>query len=147
MTTKEPLVLIVCTGNSIRSHMAEGFLRKAAGKILNVQSAGTKPKGYPHPWAIQVMQEAGIDISNHRSKHVDEFFGEKVETVITVCDNADQECPTFPGLVNRHHWGFDDPADATGTENEKLAVFRRVRDEIKRVFMAYGAGRLDSAKK
>jgi len=93
------------------------------------------------------MQEVGIDISNHRSKHVDEFIGEKVETVITVCGNANQDCPIFPGLANRYHWGFDDPADATGSEDEKLAVFRRVRDEIQRVFTAYGAGRLDSAKK
>jgi arsenate reductase len=147
MTTNKPIVLILCTGNSIRSHMAEAFLHTVAGNVVNAQSAGTKPKGFPHPWAIKVMQEVGIDISNHRSKHVDEFIGEKVETVITVCGNANQDCPIFPGLANRYHWGFDDPADATGSEDEKLAVFRRVRDEIQRVFTAYGAGRLDSAKK
>jgi arsenate reductase len=89
------------------------------------------------------MKEVGIDITGHRSKHLDEFLHEPVETVITVCGNADQACPMFPGQVNRHHWGFDDPAHATGTDEEKLAVFRRVRDEIRRVFEAYAAGRLD----
>jgi arsenate reductase len=93
------------------------------------------------------MQEIGIDISNHRSKHLDEFLGERVETVITVCGNADQACPIFPGQVNRHHWGFDDPAHAEGTEEEKMNVFRRVRDEIRRVFEAYAAGRIDEAKR
>jgi arsenate reductase (thioredoxin) len=89
------------------------------------------------------MAEIGIDISQHRSKHLDEFLKATVETVITVCDNAGQACPIFPGQLNRHHWAFDDPAHATGTEEEKLAVFRRVRDEIGRVFEAYAAGRLD----
>lgn len=137
----KPLVLILCTGNSCRSHLAEGILRHAAGNLLDVQSAGSKPAGYVHPLAIQVMNEIGIDISAHRSKHLDEFLDRPVETVITVCGNADQACPTFPGQVNRHHWGFDDPAHATGTDEEKLAVFRRVRDEIRRVFEAYAAGR------
>jgi arsenate reductase len=89
------------------------------------------------------MREIGIDISGHHSKHMNEFLERDVETVITVCGNADQACPMFPGQVNRHHWGFDDPAHATGTEAEQLAVFRRVRDEIRRVFDAYGAGRRD----
>jgi len=89
------------------------------------------------------MQEIGIDISAHHSKHFSEFLAQPVNTVITVCGNADQACPMFPGQVNRHHWGFDDPAHATGTDAEKLAVFRRVRDEIHRVFEAYAAGRLD----
>jgi arsenate reductase len=141
----KPTILILCTGNSCRSHLAEGILRAAAGDILNVQSAGSKPAGYVHPLAIQVMKEIGIDISNHRSKHMDEFLKQPVETVITVCGNADQACPMFPGQVNRYHWGFDDPAHATGTDAEKLGVFRRVRDEIKRVFEAYGAGRKDQA--
>jgi arsenate reductase len=142
----KPRVLILCTGNSCRSHLAEGFLRASAGEVLDVQSAGSKPAGHVHPLAIQVMEEVGIDISNHRSKHLNEFLGGTVETVITVCGNADQACPMFPGQVNRHHWGFDDPAKAEGSEPEKLAVFRRVRDEIRRVFEAYGAGRRDSVK-
>lgn len=141
----KPLVLVLCTGNSCRSHLAEGILRAAAGDAIRVASAGSKPAGHVHPLAIQVMQEIGIDISGHRSKHLDEFLDQSVETVITVCGNADQACPLFPGQVNRHHWGFDDPAHATGTEEEKLAVFRRVRDEIRRVFEAYAAGRNDGA--
>jgi arsenate reductase len=127
--------------------MAEGILRAAAGDALRVASAGSKPAGHVHPLAIRALAEIGIDISAHRSKHLSEFLGEKVETVITVCGNADQACPTFPGQVNRHHWGFDDPAHATGTEAEQFAVFRRVRDEIARVFQAYAAGRLDGAKR
>jgi arsenate reductase len=126
--------------------MAEGILRAALGGFVNVHSAGTKPAGRVHPLAIQVMKEIGIDISSHRSKHLDEFLQQPVETVITVCGNADQACPVFPGQVNRHHWGFDDPVHATGTDDEKLAVFRRVRDEIKMVFEAYAAGRRDQAK-
>lgn len=141
--SERPLVLILCTGNSCRSHLAEGILRQAAGDLLNVQSAGSKPAGYVHPLAIQVMKEIGIDISGHRSKHMEELLNTNVETVITVCGNADQACPMFPGQVNRYHWGFDDPAHATGTDEEKLAVFRRVRDEIRRVFEAYAAGRSD----
>ena len=142
----KPLVLILCTGNSCRSHLAEGILRAAVGDSLEVASAGSKPAGYVHPLAIRAMQEIGIDISQHRSKHLSEFLEQKVETVITVCGNADQACPMFPGQVNRYHWGFDDPAHATGTEDEQFAVFRRVRDEIRRVFEAYAAGRLDEAK-
>ena len=138
---EKPLVLILCTGNSCRSHLAEGILRAAAGDILEVASAGSRPAGYVHPLAIRVMQEIGMDIAGHRSKHLSEFLARPVETVITVCGNADQACPMFPGQVNRHHWGFDDPAHATGTEEEQLAVFRRVRDEIRRVFEAYAAGR------
>jgi arsenate reductase len=92
------------------------------------------------------MAELGIDISAHRSKHLDEFLTDNVETVITVCGNADQVCPVFPGQVNRHHWPFDDPAHATGSEEEQMAVFRRVRDEIAGVFQAYAAGRLDALK-
>jgi arsenate reductase len=142
----KPTVLILCTGNSCRSHLAEGILRAAAGDILDVQSAGSKPSGYVHPKSIAVMHEIGIDISGHRSKHLDEFLDRKIETVITVCGNADQACPAFPGQVNRHHWGFDDPAHATGSEEEQLEVFRRVRDEIRRVFEAYAAGRRDQQK-
>ena len=139
----KPAVLILCTGNSCRSHLAEGILRAAAGDLLEVHSAGSKPAGYVHPLAIVVMREIGLDISKHHSKHLDEFKNQPIETVITVCGNADAACPMFPGQVNRHHWGFDDPAHAEGTEEEKLAVFRRVRDEIRRVFEAYAAGRHD----
>lgn len=138
------MVLILCTGNSCRSHLAEGILRHAAGDILDVRSAGSKPAGYVHPMAIQVMNEIGIDISAHTSKSMNEFLKSQVETVITVCGKADQECPMYPGQVNRYHWPFDDPAHATGTDEEKLQVFRRVRDEIRAVFGAYAAGRKDS---
>src|SRR5689334_10437437 len=103
MPEMKPTVLILCTGNSCRSHLAEGILRQAAGDVLNVQSAGSKPAGYVHPLAIQVMRELGLDISGHRSKPLTEFLPQQVETVITVCGNADQACPTFPGQVNRHH--------------------------------------------
>ncbi|MDB6153398.1 MAG: protein tyrosine phosphatase [Chthoniobacteraceae bacterium] len=140
-----PLVLILCTGNSCRSHLAEGILRAAAGGRIEVASAGSKPAGYVHPLAIKAMAEIGIDISGHHSKHVSEFLDKGVETIITVCGNADQACPIFPGNVNRHHWGFIDPAHADGTEEEQLAVFRNVRDEIRRVFEAYAAGRADQA--
>ena len=140
-----PLVLVLCTGNSCRSHLAEGILRAASKGGFRVASAGSKPAGYVHPLAIQAMKEIGIDISSHQSKHLNEFLNQPVETVITVCGNADQACPMFPGQVNRHHWGFDDPAHATGTDEEKLAVFRRVRDEIRRVFEAYAAGRCDAS--
>ena len=143
---EKPLVLILCTGNSCRSHLAEGLLRQFAGDLLEVASAGSKPAGYVHPLAIQVMREAALDIAAHTSKHMNDFLSRKVETVITVCGNADQACPMFPGQSNRHHWPFEDPAHATGTEEEKLAVFRRVRNEIASVFRAYADGRRDAAK-
>ncbi len=143
---EKPLVLILCTGNSCRSHLAEGLLRNFAGDILEVASAGSKPAGYVHPLAIQVMREVGVDIAAHASKSMNEFLNRKVETVITVCGNADQACPMFPGQLNRHHWPFDDPAHASGTEAEKLAVFRRVRDEITTAFRAYAGGRRDAGK-
>jgi len=146
MSADKPTVLILCTGNSCRSHLAEGVLRAAAGDVLNVVSAGSKPAGHVHPLAIRAMQEIGIDISAHHSKHMNEFLNQNVETVVTVCGNADQACPIFPGQVNRHHWPFDDPAHATGSEEEKLTVFRRVRDEIRRTFTAYADGRRDALK-
>lgn len=142
----KPLVLILCTGNSCRSHLAEAILRRAAGDVIEVASAGSKPAGYVHPMAIEVLKEIGLDASGHRSKHLSEFLEVPVATVITVCGNADQVCPVFPGQVNRFHWGFDDPAHAVGTEEEKLVVFRRVRDEISRVFTAYAEGRRDQLK-
>jgi arsenate reductase len=133
-------VLILCTGNSCRSHLAEGILRAAAGDLVEVHSAGSKPAGYVHPKAIQVMREIGLDISGHTSKHMNDFLHRKITSVITVCGNADQACPVFPGQVHRHHWGFADPAHAAGTDEEILAEFRRVRDQIKLVFEAYAAG-------
>jgi arsenate reductase len=139
MNTK-PTVLILCTGNSCRSHMAEGILRAAAGDLIDVRSAGSNPAGYVHPKAIEALKEIGIDISSHTSKHMNEFLDKKVDTVVTVCGNADQACPMFPGQVNRYHWGFDDPAHAKGSEEEIMTEFRRVRDEIKLVFEAYAAG-------
>lgn len=143
---KKPTVLILCTGNSCRSHMAEGILRQVAGEFLNVQSAGSKPAGYVHPLAIKALAEIGIDISKNHSKHMNEFLKEPVETVITVCGNADQACPIFPGQVNRHHWPFYDPAHAEGTDEEKLEIFRQVRDEIRSMFEAYAQGRSDQSK-
>jgi arsenate reductase len=136
----KPNVLILCTGNSCRSHMAEGILRAAAGDLIEVHSAGSKPAGHVHPKAIQVMKEIGIDISGHTSKHMNDFLNRKITTVITVCGNADQECPMYPGQVNRRHWGFEDPAHAKGTEDNILAEFRRVRDQIQLVFEAYATG-------
>jgi arsenate reductase len=142
----KPTILILCTGNSCRSHLAEGILRNALGPHFTVASAGSKPAGFVHPLAIQALAEINIDISSHHSKHLNEFLNDNVETVITVCGNADQACPIFPGQLNRHHWGFDDPAHATGSEAEQFLVFQRVRDEIRRVFEAYAAGRLDQLK-
>jgi arsenate reductase len=142
-----PTILILCTGNSCRSHLGEGFLRAALGDLANVQSAGSNPTGYVHPLAIKVMAEAGIDISGHRSKHLKEFLEQPVTTVITVCDNADRACPIFPGQLNRHHWPFFDPAKATGSEEEILKCFRTVRDEMRRVFEAYADGLRDASKR
>jgi len=144
--SEPPLILVLCTGNSCRSHLAEGILRRELGDRFRVASAGSKPAGYVHPLAIRAMREIGIDISGHSSKHMDEFLSQDVDTVITVCGNADQACPMFPGQVNRHHFPFDDPAHATGTEEERYAVFTRVRDEIGRVFTAYAAGRVDEGR-
>lgn len=141
----KPLVLVLCTGNSCRSQMAEAILSAASTGAFRAASAGSKPTGYVHPLAVRALAEIGLDISGCRSKHLDEFLNEPVETVITVCGNADQVCPAFPGQVRRHHWGFDDPAHATGSEEEVFGVFRRVRDEIRRVFEAYAAGRVDAA--
>jgi len=143
----KPTILVLCTGNSCRSHMAEGFLRAAAGELVNVQSAGSKPTGHVHPLAIKAMAEVGIDISGHRSKHLKEFLDQPIHTVITVCGNVDQACPIFPGQVNRRHWPFFDPARATGSDEEILKCFRQVRDEMRRVFEAYAAGLKDCTKR
>jgi len=135
-----PLILILCTGNSCRSHLAEAILRRALGGRADVASAGSKPAGYVHPMALEVLQEISLDASSHYSKHLNEFLDKPVTTVITVCGNADQVCPVFPGQLNRYHWGFSDPAHATGTPEEIRAEFRRVRDQIRLVFEAYAAG-------
>jgi arsenate reductase (thioredoxin) len=121
-------VLILCTGNSARSQMAEGLLRHLDGSNFEVYSAGVEPSSVK-PEAIAVMQEIGIDISGHRSKSVDEFLGQEFDYIITVCDNAKEHCPIFPGKAKRIHWSFDDPS-AAGDEATRLAVFARVRDEI-----------------
>ena len=138
-----PLVLILCTANSCRSQMAEGFLKAAARDFLEVASAGSKPAGFVHPLAIQVMAEIGIDISEHRSKPVTEFLKKQVETVITVCGDADEACRVFPGHLNRYHWPFNDPARVEGSAEQKLEAFRAVRDEMRSVFEAYADGRKD----
>ena len=144
--TNPPLILVLCTGNSCRSHLAEALLREDLGPKFRVASAGSNPAGYVHPLAIRAMAELNLDLAGHTSKHLDQFFDQDVETVITVCGNADQVCPMFPGQVNRHHFPFPDPAHATGTEEEQLAVFRKVRDDIAQVFGAYAAGRLDQQR-
>ncbi|SKB09072.1 arsenate reductase [Prosthecobacter debontii] len=126
--------------------MAEGILRHVAGDLVEVHSAGSKPAGYVHPKAIAALAEIGLDISTHTSKHMNDFLDRDIATVITVCGNADQACPIYPGQVNRYHWGFDDPAHATGTEEEVMAEFRRVRDQIQLVFGAYAAGLREGLK-
>jgi arsenate reductase (thioredoxin) len=123
-------ILILCTGNSARSQMAEGLLRHDAGERFEVESAGTKPS-FVRPEAIAVMGELGIDISGHRSKSVKEFDGDKFEYVISVCDSAHESCPVFFGGAERLHHSFDDPAALDGSEEERLNLFRRVRDELR----------------
>ncbi|CUT04804.1 arsenate reductase ArsC [Candidatus Kryptobacter tengchongensis] len=129
-------VLFLCTGNSCRSQMAEGLLRHLGDNKFEVFSAGTHPS-FVHPLAIEAMKEIGIDISNHRSKSVTEFLGQSFDYVITVCDKAKESCPTFPGETKRIHWSFEDPAEATGTIEEKMKVFRKVRDEIKEHIISF----------
>ena len=122
-------VLILCTGNSARSQMAEGLLKNMAGDRFEVESAGVAPSAV-RPDAIEAMSEIGIDISGHRSKSVDEFVDQNFDYIITVCDNAKESCPVFPGNAVRLHWSFDDPAAVEGTEVERLAAFRKIRDQI-----------------
>src|SRR5262245_31719084 len=136
-------VLFLCTHNSARSHMAEGFLRSLTGDRFDVESAGTE-KTRVHPLAIRAMREVGIDIESHRSKTLDGFLNEGWNYVITVCDSANEACPIFPGMVRRLHWSFEDPSRAIGTEDQRLAVFRRIRAEISariRAWLAHGAPR------
>jgi arsenate reductase len=132
----KPRVLIVCTGNSARSQMAEGLMRHAAGDRFEVFSAGTRPSQV-RPEAIAAMREIGIDISGQRSKPVDEFAGQHFDFLITVCDSANQACPVFPGGGRRLHWPFDDPAAVEGADEARRAAFRRVRDEIRDRIMLF----------
>lgn len=122
-------VLFLCTHNSARSQMAEGLLRQMADERYEVFSAGTEATRV-HPLAVEAMKEVNIDISGHRSKTLSEFEGQPLDYVITVCDRANESCPVFPGDTQRIHWGFDDPSAATGTDEQKLRVFQRVREEI-----------------
>jgi len=122
-------VLFLCTGNSCRSQMAEGFLRSLAGDRFEAVSAGTHPSTL-NPDAVDAMREVGIDISHQRSKGLTPFLGQHFDHMITVCDRAKESCPYFPHASSIQHWPFDDPAMATGTPEERKAVFRRVRDEI-----------------
>jgi len=123
-------ILFLCTHNSARSQMAEGLLRHLAGDRFEVHSAGTEA-AHVRPLAIRAMGESGIDISGQESKTLEVYLGQPFEYVITVCDEANEACPFFPGAKNRLHWSFEDPSRADGSEEEQLAVFRRVRDEIR----------------
>lgn len=125
----KPKVLFLCTGNSARSQMAEGYLRHVAGGKFEPLSAGIEPKGL-NPLAVEVMEEIGIDISRQHSKDVVSLLGQHIPYVVTVCDNAKERCPIFPGTWKFLHWSFEDPAAAVGNRDEKLAVFRQVRDQI-----------------
>ncbi|MBT4865040.1 MAG: arsenate reductase ArsC [Planctomycetaceae bacterium] len=134
MKNSKQRVLFLCTGNSCRSQMAEGLLRQLGGDQYESLSAGSKPSGYVHPMAVEAMRELGIDISAQLSKSIDDFLppaGQQPDVVVSVCDSAARECPAFPGPVQRIPLPFDDPADAEGSDEQKMAVFRRVRDEIK----------------
>jgi len=141
----KPKILILCTGNSCRSQMAEGFL-KSLDPSLHVFSAGTNPAARVHPLASKVMKEVGIDIGGNKPKNVEEFINDSFDYVITVCDNAKETCPVFIGKVHhRLHMGFDDPAEAVGTEEEVAAVFRRVRDEIRKTFTRFNEQKITKA--
>jgi arsenate reductase len=126
---KKRSVLILCTGNSARSQMAEGILRHIAGEKFEVESAGVEPSSV-RPEAVEAMRDLGIDISKHRSKSVNEFLDRRFDYIITVCDNAKESCPLFPGNAERIHWSFEDPAAVQGSGEERLSAFRKVRDQI-----------------
>jgi len=129
-------ILFLCTGNSARSQMAEGLMRNLRGDEFDVCSAGSKPKGV-HPLAIEVMEEIGIDISSHRSKRLDEYWNKEFDYIVTLCAQANETCPLFPGEGKKIHQGFSDPAALDGTEEERLEVFRRVRDELKDFILSF----------
>lgn len=131
-------VLILCTGNSARSQMAEGLLRHLAGERVEVFSAGSKPS-MVNPFAIEAMRNRGIDISGQRSKHLSEYLQQPFDYVITVCDQAAETCPIFPGRAQRIHWSFPDPAAAQGSDEEMLAAFERVRDDLEAKLSAWAA--------
>jgi arsenate reductase (thioredoxin) len=131
MESSKPKVLFLCTGNSARSQMAEGYLRHVAADRFEACSAGIEPKGL-NPLAVEAMAEIGIDITHQKSKDVGLFLGQYIPYIITVCDHAREKCPVFPRTYKFLHWGFDDPAEAQGTREERLAVFRRVRDGLVR---------------
>jgi len=124
-------ILVLCTGNSARSQMAEGLLKNLAGDVFDVYSAGTNPAGRVRPLAVEVMKEIGIDISDQYPKEIAPFMEYKIDYVITTCDNAKSTCPVFPQETTNIHWGLEDPAEATGTHEERLKQFRRVRDQLK----------------
>ena len=125
-------VLFLCTGNSCRSQIAEAWLRKLGGERFEVYSAGLEPHGV-NPLTVTVMEEEGFDLSDHRSKHIDEFIGKiNFDYLITVCGNADERCPFFPGMGKRLHWPFEDPAAFKGSQEQTISKFREVRDQIKR---------------
>ncbi len=145
MPTAKKRVLILCTGNSARSQMAEGLLRDDAGDRFEVFSAGTSPSRV-RPEAIAAMRELGIDISGHRSKNVDEFDGQDFDYVLTVCDNAKESCPIFPGQTVTIHRNFEDPAASQGSDEERLAAFRRVRDQLREYLKSLPALSRDRTK-
>lgn len=135
--SEKPRVLVLCTGNSARSQMAEGILRHDGRDRFEVFSAGTRPSQVRQE-AIQVMDEIGIDISGHRSKHLNEFAGQSFAYVITVCDQAREFCPIFPGVIQQFHWSIHDPAAVEGDQQQRLAAFRAARDELRRVLRHFG---------
>ncbi|MBA3314429.1 MAG: arsenate reductase ArsC [Planctomycetota bacterium] len=135
-------VLILCTGNSCRSQMAECLWNDLSGGEWEAVSAGSNPAGYVHPLAVKAMGELGSDLSSAESKHLDRFVNEPFDLVVTVCDNARESCSVFPGATKTLHWPFRDPAHATGTDDEKMTVFRSVRDEIRDRIASF----LDSGK-
>lgn len=137
---KKTRVLFLCTGNSSRSQMAEGFLRSWAGNKYDVQSAGISPSSL-NPLAMRAMQEIGVDISKQKSKSVELFLKQEFDYIITVCDQAKESCPNFPGETKKIHWSFKDPAIASGDEDEKMKVFRKVRDQIAEKIKGFIAGR------
>ena len=136
MVTLKKGILFLCTGNSCRSQMAEGFAKKMLPKNMEIFSAGLEPKGV-HPMAVKVMQEVGIDISQQESKNIPEIPIDKIDLLVTLCGDAAERCPVFPGKVERIHWALEDPAKAQGSEEEIVIVFRKIRDNIKSYIISY----------
>ena len=134
----KPAILVLCTGNSARSQMGEGLFRHYLGDRFDIHSAGTRPSSV-RPEAIAVMAELGVDLSGHRSKSVDEFLTHEFRYVFTVCDNAKESCPLLPGNAERIHWSFEDPAAVEGSDEERIAAFRNIRDQIRERVLKFGA--------